>query len=191
MPFDLTNAVRALARDMTRRLPELAHVDIDRVAVGVCQTRRRVPHGLQASLTPLRFEGGATTARIRGREYACQRLVDESGRDYLYLLNLYVPRLLDHPLEEKLTTLIHELWHISPEFDGDLRRHEGRCYVHGPSQHAFDAHAARLARLWLSLDPPPGVYGFLEHTFSELSAEHGGVTGQRFPAPRVTRVGAA
>lgn len=188
MPLDLTAAVRAVCHDMTRRLPELAHVDAQRVAFGVCQARRRVPHGLQASLTPLRFKGGATRARIRGREYACQRIVDATGREYLYLLNLYVPRLLDHPLEEKLTTLVHELWHISPAFDGDLRRHNGRCYVHGPSQKAFDEHAARLARRWLALDPPPGLYSFLERTFSELAAEHGGVAGQRFPSPKLTPV---
>lgn len=185
MAFDLTTAVRRLARDMTERLPELAHIDTTRVAFGFCQTRKRVTHGLQASLTPLRFEGGAATKKIRGRVYACQRLVDSSGRDYLYLLNLYVPRLLDQPFEEKLTTIVHELWHISPEFDGDIRRHGGRCYVHGASQKEFDEQSARLARKWLALDPPRGQYAFLERTFAELISEHGAVAGQRFPAPKL------
>lgn len=170
---------------MTARVPELAHIDCERVAFGMCQTRSRVSHGLQASLTPLRFEGGRRTKRVRGREYTCQRLDDGTGRDYLYLLNLYVPRLLDQPFEEKLTTVVHELWHISPDFDGDLRRHEGRCYVHGPSQKAFDDQAARLAQQWLALDPLLGLYAFLECSFAELAAQHGGVVGRRYSTPKL------
>lgn len=191
MPLQLTNAVRALAHDMARRLPELRHIDTERVAFGMCQTRKRVNHGIQASLTPLRFEHGATTKRIGGRLYGCQRLVDGSGRDYLYLLNLYVPRLLDQSFEEKLTTVVHELWHISPDFDGDLRRHEGRCYVHGASQKEFDEQAAQLARAWLALNPPRGCYAFLERSFAELSAEYSGVAGQRYRTPKLVLAEAA
>ena len=176
---------------MATRVPELSHIDLDRVAIGFCQTRKRVPHGLQASLTPLRFEGGRSTKRIRGQLYSCQKLIDASGRDYLYLLQFYAPRFLDHCLEEKLTTIVHELWHISPAMDGDLRRHAGRCYVHGTSQREFDQQAARLARSWLALDPPHELYAFLEEDFASLSAEHGGVRGQRFAAPKLVPIHAA
>jgi len=189
--FHFTDAVRAVCHDMSRRLPELAHVDMSRVAVGFCQARKRVPHGLQASLTPMRFENGATTKRVRGRVYGCSRLVDESGRELLYLLNFYLPRFQDGPLEEKLTTIVHELWHISPAMDGDLRRHAGRCYAHGASQKQFDAHAASLARRWLAGDPPHGLWSFLERTFDELDAEHGAVRGDRYRAPRLVRLDAA
>lgn len=81
-----------------------------------------------------------------------------------------MPRLLDHLLEEKRVTLVHALWQISPEFNGDMRRHNGRCHVHGPSQKAFDTHAARLAQQWLAPDPPPGLYASLEHTLAEDQA---------------------
>ncbi|MEM6798043.1 MAG: hypothetical protein AAF589_00885 [Planctomycetota bacterium] len=189
--FDFTAAIRLVCEDMSRRAPELSHVDMQRVAVGFCQARKRVPHGLQASLTPLRFEGGALTKRIRGREFICQRLVDGSGRDYLYLLQFYLPRFLDHALEEKLTTIVHELWHISPEMDGDLRRHEGRCYVHGASQQAFDEQAARIGREWLMRDPPAGLYEWLTVDFRTLAAEHGGVSGQRFRTPKLAPLPAA
>lgn len=191
MPLNLTEAVRLLATDMTRRAPRLGHIDTRRIAFGICQTRKRVQHGLQASLTPLRFEGGAQVKVIRGRRYRCQPLRDPSGRDYLYLLNLYVPRLLDQPFEEKITTLVHELWHISPAFDGDLRRMPGRCYVHGASQKEFDATAAAIGREWLALDPPAGCYEFFERSFQELVQEHGGVCGQRYRVPRLTPAGAA
>lgn len=183
--FHITHAVRSLCEDMTRRTQALSHIDMSRVAIGFTQTRKPVSHGIQASLTPLRFEGGKMVGRINKKQYVCQRLVAPSGKDYLYLLRLYLPRLLDQPFEEKLTTIVHELWHISPAFDGDLRRHEGRCYIHGTSQEEFDATAASIARQWLAANPPESLYEFLLLTHAELVAEHGGVCGERFPAPKL------
>jgi predicted metallopeptidase len=186
--FDFTAAMERLCGDMCLRLPELAHIDMSRVAVSFCQARKNVAHGLQAALTPLRFAEGATTMRRGKRVYGCQRVCDESGRDYLYVLSFYLPRYLNHPLEEKLSTVLHELWHISPSFDGDLRRHPGRCYAHGHSQQHYDDQVEILARRWLAMDPPYGVYSFLEATFDELLAQHGSVFGRRIRAPRLTRL---
>lgn len=191
MPFDFTSAIRAVCVDMTQRLELLSHIDMNQVAVGYRQTRRAVQHGLQASLTPLRFEMGAETGKVGRHQYICPRLLDGQGNECLYLLNFYLPRLLEHPLEEKLTTITHELWHIGPNMDGDLRRHEGRCYAHGNSQKEFDEHAAELARQWLDADPPSGLYGFLESTFEELVHEHGSVVGDRYAVPKLKRLGLA
>jgi hypothetical protein len=44
----------------------------------------------------------------------------------------------------------------------------------------------RLAQQWLAADPPLHLYEFLGHTFDELAAEHGGVRGDRWPAPQLT-----
>lgn len=185
MALDFSAAMERLCRDLCARVDELSHVDMSQVAVGYRQTRQRVKHGLQASLTPLRFEGGAESGRIRGRRYACPRVIDRHGRECLYVLNFYLPRFFDHPLEERLTTVVHELWHIGPEMDGDLRRHEGRCYAHGASQKEFDDHAARLAQRWLAADPPADLFVLLEGSFAELLAEHGGVTGARYATPKM------
>ena len=59
--FDFTPHIRRVCDDMVARLPELAHIDMSRVAVAFCQARKPVPHGMFASLTPLRFAGGAAT----------------------------------------------------------------------------------------------------------------------------------
>lgn len=185
MPFDFTAAIEDLCVDLCSRVDELSHIDMSRVAVGFRQARRRVTHGIQASLTPLRFEGGAESGLVRRRRYACPRVFDRNGRECLYILNVYLPRFFDHPLEERLTTVVHELWHVSPAMDGDLRRHEGRCYAHGPSQKGFDEQAARLARRWLSADPPAELLTVLEVSFDELLAEHGAVVGARYSTPKM------
>lgn len=183
--FDFTAAMRQVCVDISQRLPEMAHVEMERVAIGVCQTRNGAMHGVFATLTPLRFAGGAVEKKFRGRTMRIQPLVDHSGREYLYLLNFYLPRFMNLPLEEKLSTIVHELWHIGPQFDGDLRRHEGRCYAHGSSQRKYDQLMDLMTRKWLASDPPAHLYEFLECRFQELSAEHGGIRGQRWPAPRM------
>jgi hypothetical protein len=183
--FDVTAALRAICADMAARLPDLAHVQMPRVAVGLRHARHREPYGVYATLTPLRFAEGREHELRRGRRYRIQPLVDATGREYLYLLSFYVPRFLDLSLEDKLSTIVHELWHIGPRFDGDLRRHEGRCYAHGRSQREYDAAMDRLAQRWLAGDPPAHLYDFLSRDFDELRAEFGGVRGDRWPAPRL------
>jgi hypothetical protein len=183
--FDITAAIRAICVDMTQRLAELAHIDMPRVAVGFCQARKNVSHGIQASLTPLRFEGGATTKQVRGRSYQCQRITASDGRECLYLLNVYLPRFQNLPYDEKLTTLVHELWHVGPTFDGDVRRLGGRFYVHGASQDEFDAHAERLAKKWLKAGPPLELHEWLEHGFRGLIDRFGAIVGTRYPAPKL------
>lgn len=184
--FDFTAAVRAVGADMVGRVAELTHIDMGRVAVGVCRARSEAMHGVFATLTPLRFEGGKRERTVRGRTQRIGPLVDASGVEWLYLLNFYLPRFQNLSLEAKLSTIVHELWHIGPRFDGDLRRHAGRCYAHGHSQRAYNAAMDRLAQQWLAADPPHHLYAFLESTFDQLRAEHGGVRGQRWPAPRLT-----
>ncbi len=183
--FDFTAAMRRICVDMTRRTPELAHIDMGRVAIGVCQTRNGAMHGVFATLTPLRFAGGETHKLVRGRRHRIQPLTDGAGLEFLYLLNFYLPRFMNLPLEEKLSTIVHELWHIGPRFDGDLRRHAGRCYAHGHSQKAYDSLMDRITQQWLAADPPHHLYEFLESDFDELGAEHDGVRGERWPIPRV------
>ncbi len=183
--LDFTAAMRCLCDDMVQRLPELRHIDLAHVAISLCKARADTVHGIYASLTPLRFEAGATERRLGRRCYRVDPLCDSHGREYLYILSFFLPRFLNTPLEEKLSTVIHELWHISPNFDGDLRRHEGRCYVHGSSQREYDAQMDRLAQTWLVLDPPSHLYEFLNGDFETLAAEHTKITGSHWPMPKL------
>jgi hypothetical protein len=184
-PFDFTARMRLVCQDMVARLPELGHIDLDRVAVCFCQARKRVPHGMFASLTPLRFREGTLTTKRRGKSFTIQRLVDRQGRELLYVLSFYLPRFMDLDFREKLITIVHELWHISPRFDGDIRRHEGRCYAHTGSQKEYDAAMDALAQRWLSLSPPADLWSFLAGGFEDLIVRHGRIVGIKIPRPRL------
>ena len=185
--FNFTLHIRRMCDDLATRLPELAHIDMRRVAIRFCQTRRAVRHGIQASLTPLRFKGGQLFTNRRGRTWTVERLYDAEGREQLYLLSFYLPRFLERSFEDKVATVVHELWHISPSFDGDLRRHPGRCYAHSHSQQQYDALMHQLAKKWFALDPPSGTADFLKRNLRQLQQQHGHVFGQRISTPKLIR----
>lgn len=187
--INITAHVRTLCTDIAARLPELRHVEPPRIAFSFSQTRKRSPYGLWASMTPMRFQGGAVTEVRNGHRYAFPRLYGPDGCELLYILTVYLPRFLNLGFHDKLVTIFHELWHISPSFDGDLRRHGGRCYAHTHSQEKYDAVVGDLAARWLALGPPESTYDFLRWTFIELTRRYGRVYGTRVPHPKLIRVG--
>jgi predicted metallopeptidase len=186
--FDFTRHVRVLCEDMAARLDLLGHVDMSRVAVGFSQARSSSREGMYASLTPLRFAGGQIHALRRGRKWGMQKVCDADGREMLYILTFYLPRFLNLPFRDKLETVLHELWHVGPKFDGDVRRLGRRCFAHGPSKKKYDRHVSALADEWLALSPPKGIYDFLRFSFRELAERHGRIFGGKFPAPKLFRV---
>lgn len=187
--FDFTAAMRRLCVDLVDRLPVLSHIEMSRVAVVFAQARKRVTYGVQASLTPLRFEGGLRTGMRQGKPYQVQRVLDEQGTEMLYILRFYLPRFLDLPFHEKMVTVLHELWHINPEFNGDLRRYDGRCYAHTSSQREYDARMAVFAKDWLRREPPEELYAFLQSDFDGLLQHHGKIYGTRMPQPKLIAAG--
>jgi hypothetical protein len=182
--FDFTHHIARVCADMAARVEEFRHIDMSLVAVSFRQTRKRMRGGLYASLTPLRFAGGQTHSVRRGRNWKIQRVVLD-GCEMLYLLNFYLPRFLDLPFTEKLTTIAHELLHVGPHFDGDLRRFGGRCYAHSHSHAEFDAHAAKLGQHWLASSPDESLYSFLHLDFRNLQSRHGRIFGRRVAAPKL------
>jgi predicted metallopeptidase len=183
--FDFTVHVRRLCIGIVERLDEFSHIDMSRVAIRTCQVRQTGRFGMQASLTPLRFAGGAMETTRRRRRWTIERMFDPSGREMLYLLSFYLPRFLDYPFEEKLATVCHELWHIGPAFDGDLRRHAGRCYAHGHSTREYHEGMRQLAAAWLALNPPVELYEFLRCDFRQLRERFGTVYGARIATPKL------
>jgi predicted metallopeptidase len=186
-PFDFSVAMTALCADIIARTPVLAHVDLSRTLISMTTARNGRRHGLQARVTPLRFRSGALTTIHRGRAYRVQRVYFDR-REILYLVTFVLPRFLNRDFDDKLVTVFHELYHISPAFDGDLRRHAGRYCAHTGSQKKYDAHMARLAKAYLKSGANPDRYSFLRYSFAQLCRRHGVVTGLHLPRPKLVPV---
>jgi len=116
----MTLAVKRLIRDMVARLPELAHVKPSRILVVAGEARR----ASRATIRPAHFR--ETRAR-GGRGGLRKPLIRIGGRKILYVITLRPLWFRASTPEQRVGTVLHELWHASERFDGTL--HRGR--VHG------------------------------------------------------------
>lgn len=184
IPFDFTHHMRVLCQDIIERTPNLRHIDLNRVLLTITRARSRRPFGLQAKVTPMRFSQGKLTQKRRGWNYQVQQyFVGEI--EILYLMSFCLPRFLDLAFEEKMITIIHELFHIAPEFNGDLRRHAGRYYQHSHSKKKYDQHMHQYVEAYWKSNPDRGLSDFLRHSFEQLHERHGGVQGIIVPVPKL------
>lgn len=141
----MTLAVKRLIRDIAARLPELTHVEASRVLVVAGEAR------------------GASRATIRGgqlgptRAGAKRRFLRLRGRDIRYVITLRPLWFLASTAEERVATLLHELYHVSLRFDGSL--HRERRHARLPRAR-YDRHVQELLLRYLSAAPPELVAPF-------------------------------
>ncbi len=186
-PFDFSRNLGLLLEDVARYCPDLTFVQVPKILVTFTQARYQGKMGLQARVTPLRFPKGLIQRQRRGLMYQVQRYF-HANSEFLYLMTFCLPRFLDQDLDEKLVTIFHELHHISPAFDGDLRRHEGRYHLHTHSQQEYDHAMAHQARTYLQATPNAHLHSFLRLTFAQLQERHGEVRGIVVPRPKLIPV---
>ena len=181
--FDYTEAVECLIRHIIAHCGEFAHVDMDRVVVASIRAKSPGLHGVYASVQPLRFKDGAMTTRRRGRTYAMPD-IRVGDREILYVMYYALPRFADLDFATKITTVFHELYHVSPDFNGDIRRFPGRNYAHGHSRKKYNALVQGFADDYLRLPESDLPTSFLRMTFKELQARYGAVEARRVRPPR-------
>lgn len=115
---------------MARKLPELAHVQAARILFVAGEARR----GSRATIRPL------------GRAQ-----VSLKGRKTLYCVTLRPLFFRASSPEQRVETLLHELLHVSQEFDGEL--HKGHRHAALPNR-KFKALLKPLVKRYLgSADP--------------------------------------
>lgn len=158
---NLDQALTALLRDIARNVPEFAHVKPSRVLVVAGEARR----ASRGTVKPLAYAGGRSVDRATGRRKPIVRI---RGRRMLYSITLRPLFFRESTPEERVETLLHELFHIAPAFDGTLdrgRRHSKmgaaftrtlrpivRAYLRAVPKSilaAFSFHGEVLVRQWL------------------------------------------
>jgi len=183
-PFHFSESMHSLIADVVTRCPVLGHIDPRRVLVGCNQVRNGNRRGVMARIAGLRHRGGQLVASRQGRRYLVQRYwIDDI--EILYVLIFYLPRFQDQTFDEKMITLFHELYHISPNFDGDLRRCPDTDRFHVGGRKNYDGLMASLAREYLQSQPDPTLHAFLRLSFSQLQHCHGKVIGYSVPLPKL------
>ena len=186
--LNLTGEMERLIRDITARTPQLEHVAPEKLLVCV-STGRPSPGGSLAKIHPLRFAGGERTVKTRrGRRNVLCTMpsITHQGEEMLYVIYFLVPRFLELPFREKLITVFHELYHISPACDGDIRRFPGRNYAHGSSTKSYNALMGSLVDDYLERLPEPTALSFLEGDLAALRSRHSAIVARRLQTPRIS-----
>jgi predicted metallopeptidase len=142
---NMTLAVKRLIRDAAARLPELAHVRSSRVLVVAGEARR-------SSRATIRPAVGAGASR-RGPA------IRVKGREILYVITLRPLWFRESTPEERIRTVLHELYHASTRFDGTL--HRGRRHERLPRS-AYARRIDELSRRYLD-DAPAAIVAPFSH----------------------------
>jgi predicted metallopeptidase len=146
---NMTLAVKRLIRDAAARLPELAHVRPSRILVVAGEARR----SSRATIRPAIGSGrGATLGRV-------SPAIRVKGREILYVITLRPLWFRASTPDERVRTVLHELYHASTRFDGTL--HRGRRHERLP-QSAYARRIDQLASRYLE-DAPDAIVAPFSH----------------------------
>ena len=185
--YDLTRAVWQIANSMCKLVDDVRHIDMTTVACSYTVCRSDSDDGVLATMTPCRFENGLLSGILDGRRVKTQQVFDADGREILYIFTVFIPRFLNLTIREKLITISHELWHIGPKCNGELRRFAGRCHIHGDEK-LFDQQAEWIVDQWLENPGVNKIEAFLHHDFEELSNRYDRIVGQKIQQPKIIDV---
>jgi hypothetical protein len=172
-----------LIDDISHRCDAFDFVDTRRILVGISRSRNRKKYGLQAKLMPLKFRGGLRTGRIGKNDYYEMPRMIHDDHEILYVIYFCLPRFQNLSFRAKMTTIFHELYHINPEFNGDIRRFPGRFYQHSHSEQEYDRIVGELSRQYLKDLKDKSLTHFLKFSFEDLCRDYGDVGGLRVYVP--------
>jgi len=137
----------------------------------------------------LRFAGGERSVKARrGRRSVLCTMpsITHRGEEMLYVIYFLIPRFLELSFREKMITIFHELYHISPACDGDIRRFPGRNYAHGSSTKSYNLLMGQLVDRYLETIPDRFALNFLEGDLAALRSRHSAIVARRLQAPRIS-----
>jgi hypothetical protein len=125
---NLNRAIRALLRHVAKTLPELSYIKPSKILVVAGEARR----ASRGTVKPLAFKGG----RRVGSDGRRKPMVKVRNKRMLYCVTLRPLFFRRSTARQRIETLLHELYHISPQFDGTLdprRRHArgGETFTEG------------------------------------------------------------
>ena len=113
--------------------------------------------------------------------------IKQSRSALLYVSDsrLAVPRFFQQPFERRVLTLIHELYHIAPAFDGTIRRFGTRS--HGGSRAKFNDNLQPLVDGYLAANPSEELLAILRSDLKVL-ARDATLFGRHLGLPKPVRL---
>ncbi len=169
--FDYAAKLHYIMNDIVTTLPEFAHINMERVYVATKKTRKRSNYGMQANIQALRFQDGSPYCSKKGYTWYWPDVYLNDKQLY-YIINVFLPRFHNHSFHYKIQTLIHELYHISPFCNGDIRTFGKKRSAHGHSKKKFHLHMSEITDRYLSTVTDMTHFQFLRNSFQYLKRKY-------------------
>jgi len=146
------SAAESLIADITETIEEFAYIEPDQITVNFKRSRDGVNEESQAEITGLSNSNFTSIQKKEGRieKFLASKCMLKDGIPIKYSIDLYIPAFFNLNFKEKLVTIFHELYHIHPKFDGELRVFKGKGYMHGSSTERYDKYMEYLVDKYIS-----------------------------------------
>jgi len=135
--IDLTEVLTQIIEEVVARYELFSHIEMSKIIVSLASNRSNGRGGIYGKLVPLKFENGAEVIKYKSHYYSMQKVIYNEV-PLLYIVYFYTPKFFDLSLYEKLRVILHELYHINPNFNGDIRRMGKKKIAHGSSRESFN-----------------------------------------------------
>jgi len=135
--INLTDILTQIIHDMVRSTDEFKLFDLNKILICCASNRKDFKGATYGKLLPLRFKDGSEIIKHNGKFYTIPKL-KINNIEILYIIYLYIPKFFNLSVKDKINVMFHELYHISPEFNGDIRRMGNFKSAHGHSRKAFE-----------------------------------------------------
>ena len=135
--INLSDVLSLIIHDMIKATEEFRKFDMNRILVCCASNRRDGRGAIYGKLLPMRFKDGSSIIKHNDKYYTIPKL-KVNDFEIFYIIYFYIPRFFDLSAKDKIKVMFHELYHISPDFNGDIRRMGKFKSAHGHSRKAFE-----------------------------------------------------
>jgi hypothetical protein len=136
--INLSEVLSLIVHSASEKCALFSHIDSAKCLICVSSSRSG-RGGIYGKLVPLRFENGERVLIYKNRKYIIPSLFIKET-EILYIVYFYMPKFFNLPAKDKLNVIFHELYHISPLFNGDIRRMGKVKAAHGHSKKHYDSN---------------------------------------------------
>jgi len=168
--INLTDVLTLIIHDMIKSTDEFKSFDINKILVCCASNRKDSKGAIYGKLQPLRFKDGSEIIKHNNKYYTIPKIV-LNDIEILYVLYLYIPKFFDMTAKDKINVMFHELYHISPEFNGDIRRMSNIKSAHGHSKKSFEEKYIQYASIYFNKINDTPFYTFLQMNFKEIEKQ--------------------
>lgn len=165
--INLTDILTLIINDMIISTDEFRSFDLNRMLVCCASNRKDGRGATYGKLLPLRFKDGSEIIRHNGRYYTIPKL-RVNDIEILYVIYFYIPKFFNLSAKDKVNVMFHELYHISPEFNGDIRRMGKVKSAHGHSKKSFEEKYIEYSDIFFDKIKDTPYYNFLNMNAGDI-----------------------